>query len=294
MPIIKFACVLFIGSCLIIGGAPSSSKSQSSAVTPAPTQDEPNGELKVLAAGLHSAIQNTFVAVIRDAESYAQLKKLSPELPKLDAEFFQSRAVVAAFLGERNTGGYDVEITADGTGVRVTEKTPGKGMMVPQMITAPYKIVSVSAPGTSSVVVAYPASANSMQSYSVRSGEFTNGGGFVGEFEHYGLEGKVEVLRQGNLVTLNFVLKNAGETNQHLLFETVTGVTDKRGAFTISKMSAGALVSIPNGGLKAMGQFSNENTRLSLEFSSGASHFTDGYGGGGVIEAIVIRPPQKP
>ena len=294
MLITKFAWVSFIASCLIIGGTPSSSKSQSNVGTPVPTRDEPNSKVKVLAAGLHSTVQNTFVAVIRDAETYTQLRKLTPELPKLEAEFFQSRAVVAAFLGERNTGGYDLEITAEGTGVRVTEKTPGKGMMVPQMITAPYKIVSLSAPGTSSVVAFYPASANAMQSYSVRSGEFTNGGGFAGTIEHYGLEGKVEVMRHANLVTFNFFLKNAGETNEHLLFETVTGVTDKRGALTISKMNAGTLVSIPNGGLKAKGQFSNENTRFSLEFSPGSSQFVDGYGGGGAIEAIIIRPSQKP
>jgi hypothetical protein len=284
----------FIASCLIIGGTPSSSKSQSNVGKPVPTQGEPSGEMKVLAAGFHSAVQNTFVAVIRDAEAYAQLRKLSPELPKLEVEFFQSRAVVAAFLGERNTGGYDIEIAVDGTGVRVTEKMPGKGMMVPQVITAPYKIVSFRAPGTSPVLVLYPASTNAMQSYSVRSGEFTNGGGFAGKIEHYGLEGKVEVIRQNNLVTLNFFLKNAGETNEHLLFETVTGVADSHGALTIKKISAGTLVSIPNGGLEAKGQFSNENTRLSLEFNPGPSQFVDGYGGGGVIEAIIIRPPQKP
>jgi len=102
------------------------------------------------------------------------------------------------------------------------------------------------------------------------------------------------VIRQSNLVTLNFFLKNAGETNEHLLFQTVTGVADSRGALTIKKMSAGTLVSVPNGGLEAKGQFSNENTRLSLEFDPGASQIVDGYGGGGGIEAIIIRPPQKP
>lgn len=294
MLITKFVWIVFIASCLIIGGTPSSSKSGYSAVTPVPNQDEPNGELKVLAAGFHSAIKEAFVAVIRDAETYAQLRKLSPELPNLEVEFFESRAVVAAFLGERNTGGYDIEIAAERTGVRVTEKRPGKGVMVAQMITAPYKIVSLSAPGTSPVAVVSTFSADAMQSYSVRSGDFTNSGGFAGKMEHYGVEGKVEVMKQANLVTLNFFLKNAGETNEHLLFDSVTGVVDGSGAFTIRKMSAGTMVSIPNGGLEAKGQFSNENTRLSLELNPRSSQFADGYGGGGVIEAIIIRPAQKP
>ena len=295
---VKVIAGIALATFLISGGTSSACRSngvsQANKTMPQINDSNTTSDLKVIAEGVLCSITTPFVAVVRDADTYAQLRKLNPQLPKLEAEFFESRAVVAAFLGERNTGGYGLEITAERTGVRVTEKMPGKGMMVPQMITAPYKIVSLRAPGTSPVVVAYPASANASQSYSVRSGDFTAGGGFAGKSEHYGLEGKVEVMRLANLATLSFLLKNAGETNEHLLFETVTGVTDSQGALTIKKMSGGTLVGIPNGGLEAKGRFSNENTRLSLEFYPRPSQFADGYGGGGHIEGIIIRPSEKP
>src|SRR5437870_1507100 len=91
--------------------------------------------LKVLGEGFHSSITEPFVAVVRDSETYAALRRHDANLPNIDAEFFRSNVVIAAFLGERNTGGYGVEINRETNGdIRITEKTPGKGVMVPQMI----------------------------------------------------------------------------------------------------------------------------------------------------------------
>src|SRR5256885_9485503 len=79
------------------------------------------GDIKVLAEGFHSKITKPFVAVVRDAETYAALTRLDENLPKLDADFFKESVAVAAFLGERNTGGYSVEIRANGIALQVLE-----------------------------------------------------------------------------------------------------------------------------------------------------------------------------
>src|SRR5437667_9826276 len=42
-------------------------------------------EIKVLAEGFHSSINDAFIAVVRDGETYAALEKLAGSLPKLDA-----------------------------------------------------------------------------------------------------------------------------------------------------------------------------------------------------------------
>jgi hypothetical protein len=263
---------------------------------PQTAQGQPATDLKILVQGIQSRILHPFVAVIRDAQTYAELKKAEPHLPKLDEEFFESSVAVAAFLGERNTGGYSVEITRERGGILVTEKKPGKSAMVTEMITFPFELVSVPAPGTSPVAVAYPDNSNFVkESYHVTSGNFTNSGGLVERIERYGLEGRVDVLRERNLATFSFLLKNTGETNEHLLVESVTGQIGSDGAITIRKMSAWTLLSVPNGGLEAKGEFTKHDSRMLLNFNSRRSLAVDGYyGGGGSIEAIVIGSRPAP
>lgn len=260
------------------------------------TQKGSPSDLKTLAEGFHSSVTHPFVAVVRDSQTYDALLKLDANLPKLDSDFFQSRVVVAAFLGERNTGGYSVEISQEGTGgVRLVEKKPGKGMMVPQVITSPFKIAAFPLIGTTPVVVAFEKGWEArLQSYHVTSGKFINSGGFAGKVEEYALEGKVSVMREGGLATFSFRLKNGGETNEHLLIETATGIVESSGAITLNKLSAGTLVSNPNSGLQAKGGFGDRNRRLSLELNSLPSMIADGFSGAGNIEATIISPALKP
>ncbi|HEY0348439.1 MAG TPA: protease complex subunit PrcB family protein, partial [Pyrinomonadaceae bacterium] len=255
---LKFLTAVLFASCVFMNGTRmASDQSNSNVAMPQTVQGKTATDLKILAQGIHSRIQNAFVAVIRDAQTYAELRKAEPQLPKLDQEFFESSVAVAAFLGERNTGGYSVEITREGGGILVTEKKPGKSMMVTQMITFPFELVSVPAPGTSPIAVAYSDPNSVKQSYDVTNGNFTNSGGLVGRIEEYGVEGKVDVIREGNLATFSFFLKNTGETNEHLLLESVTGLIRSGGEITIRKMSAWTLVSVPNSGLEAKGEFTN-------------------------------------
>src|SRR5712664_4042100 len=82
--------------------------------TPAPTslaqrEGDPGtmgSDIKQLAAGNHCTVVESFVFVARDAQTYQALKTLKINVPDQDAGFFSSHAVIAAFLGQRRTGGF--------------------------------------------------------------------------------------------------------------------------------------------------------------------------------------------
>jgi hypothetical protein len=67
------------------------------------------------------------------------------ESPKVD---FQREMLVVAGMGERNTGGYGIEVVSwEARGgeliVTVRETSPGPGCMLPQIITTPVLIVAI-------------------------------------------------------------------------------------------------------------------------------------------------------
>jgi hypothetical protein len=257
--------------------------------TPAPVDEKEQtkqGELKVLAEGSHSAITNPFVAVVRDAHTYAALVKLDGNLPKLDADFFETNAVVAAFLGERNTGGYSVEIGRDASGIRVQEKKPGKDMMVTQVITAPFKIISVEGVSKSPVLLTLDdAWHTGMTPFRVNTGRFTMVGGIAGAREEFDLGGTIGVLRAANLATFHFRLIAPATTKRRALTEYATGIVSSDNNVRIGRMGADTLINPPSPGLAADGMFSDGGKKLQLNLISRPSMIADGYSGRGSFEA---------
>jgi len=247
-------------------------------------EDQHSGEVKVIAQGFHSAITEPFVAVIRDEATYAELTKLDSNLPKLNVDL-KTNIVIAAFLGQRNTGGYSVEITRPANGeIQVTEKAPGKDMMVPQVITAPFKIVSVPVEGNASVrISASDAFRQTAQLYRIDKGSFTISGGIAGRSETYSVEGKLQVTRLADLVSVGFAVVSTGTARERSLRDFATGVM-KDDAISITRMSRGSLVDPPTGDLRVTGKFL-EGNRLTLELTTGGAVVPDGFSGKGSIEA---------
>lgn len=250
------------------------------------------GEPKVLAEGFQSAIKNPFVALVRDPNTYAALTNLDGNLPKLDDEFFKTKVVVAAFLGERNTGGYTIEISRDAAGIRVMEKKPGKDMMVTQMITSPFKIVVVEGmsnqPGWLNLDDAWQ---SRMSPFHVTRARFTMSGGIAGTREEFSLGGTIGVLRAGNLATLQFRLIAPATKKRRALIEHATGVVGSDNNIKVGRMSADSFIDPPNPGLQADGMFSDGGKRLSLNLLSRPSMIADGYSGQGSIEAGLADKP---
>lgn len=258
-------------------------------------KDVARGEIVKLAEGYHSEVTSAFLVVARDPRVYGELRKLVPGLPNLLDDFFNGRAVVAAFMGERNTGGYSVEISSAPNGsIRVAANAPPKDAMVTQMITAPYKVVSV--PTQPSLVVeAEDVWQVSMRTYHIKSGGFSMSGGFAGRTETFDLAGDVRVLREGKLVTLLFDIKGSGAEKERVLREAATGVTEK-GKLEVSRLGTGTLIEIPHSDFSARGEFADKKNQLELELTSLPNMVSDGYGGRGTIaaEAQVTPTPAKP
>ena len=260
-----------------------------------PQTNQTPEELKILAEGFHSSITNPFVAVIRDEETYLALNNLDANLPKLETEFFKSNILIAAFLGQRNTGGYSVKIVGRTDGaISVKEVKPGKGMMLPQMITSPFKMVSFPVRPSSPVPLVLDAAWNSsVRNYSVTKGKFTMTGGIAGRSEDFRLVGHVALQREQGLISLSFILRNSAQNNKIMLADFTTGtVQDSRG-ITFSILSAGSLVSPPNNGLRGMGKLTNGDGKLSIDFVSLPTRIVDAFNGSGSIEAVRVVPTAK-
>jgi hypothetical protein len=249
--------------------------------------------LKVLASGFHSQLTSAFIAVARDAETYRALGSLDANLPKLEDGFFKTSVVVAAFLGQRNTGGYSVEITRAQNGeIRITEKRPRKDEFVPQVITSPFKVVALSIDEAMPILTSLDSAWQQKQLlYSVTSGRFTMSGGFAGRMEKFPLKGKVRVMRAGDLATFSFSLQGSSRRRHRSLIELATGIIKSGGAITIHKLGAGSLIDPPHSGLMAEGAFNQGGKRLSLKFNSLPSMIADGFSGEGSIEARTSRRP---
>lgn len=271
---------------LVTAGNATLSQDQPSTKGAATTRED----IKVLAQGSHAEVAKPFLAIAREPAVYAQLRKLVPSLPSLDAEFFKERLVVAAFLGDRNTAGYSVEIRRASNGtVWVAGYGPGKGSMVAQVITAPFKVVSVPRhpwSGLESEGVWQEAA----ERYYVKRGDFAFSGGFAGRREEFGLEGQIRVLREGTLATFLIDLKSTDSRKQRNLKDTATGIVAD-GRITIQEMDSGSLIEMPHGNLSASGRLSGNSNRLAMQFTSLTTMIiADGYGGGGSLEAEVAAP----
>lgn len=262
--------------------------------TPTPTVTPERGgeetvstEIKTLAEGQYGRVEEAFVAVARDAETYAALRGLVGELPDVKADFFDGNTVVAAFLGTRNTGGYGVTVTGSATeGIRLAEKKPQPGGFTTQALTAPFKVVSVPHVGhrTLPIEAGEPWS-RALRSYQVKSSDFTSGGGFAGRTETFRLEGTLGTLRHNNLVTFAFDLKSAGAQKERALRNLATGKLATDGGVRVGRLDAGTLVDQPNDGLRATGRFTANDANLSLTFEPHPTNISDGFGGSGKLEA---------
>lgn len=264
-----------------------------SSPTPQKVMDTTNSDIKLLAEGGHSEVASPFLVVVRDQQVYARLRKLATGLPELQEDFFKRQAVIAAFMGERNTGGYRVEITrsADDS-IHLAAMSPPGDAMVAQVITTPFKLVAV--PTNRSLALEADSHwQKAMRSYHTTSGQFSISGGFTGRMEQFALDGDIRVMREGKLVTFLFDLKSADAEKQRSLKESGTGLVEDD-SIVVSRIGAGSLIEIPHGDLSATGGFTDKKSKLALRFISLPTMIADGYGGGGSIEAQSDTPqPQK-
>lgn len=262
-----------------------------------PQKEAGAGDLKMLAQGQRSSVSNAFIAVARDAETYGALRKLVPALPEQDENFFKSNLVVAAFLGERSSGGYSVRMTRAGNGtIHVDETKPPKGSMTIQVITYPFAVAAVPVGEQESTAIEVGEAWRAMtRSYQVREGEFTMSGGIMGRSEKFAVQGSIGVLREANLVTLRFELQSRGGAKQRVLKDIASGVVQPDGRARLDNLGAGSFVDPPADALRVTGLFADNDNKLSLTFEPIPGQVADGFNGRGSLsaEASSTAPRKK-
>jgi hypothetical protein len=255
-----------------------------------------SNDLKTLAAGQHSPVSNAFIAVARDAETYGALRKLISNLPEQEQNFFNTHLVVAAFLGERRTGGYSVRFTrtTDGT-LRVDEAKPPKGSITAQVITYPFAVVAMPFRNPDSLMLETASAWQSVaRRYDVKSGEFTMSGGIMGRSERFGLRGSIAVLREANLATFILELQGNDRRKPRVLREVASGVVQSDGRVVLANISAGTLVEMPADLLRATVMLTENESKFSLSFESIPGRIADGFNGRGSLDAEAASPaPRK-
>ena len=254
-----------------------------------------SGDLQVLQEGRYTSFNQSFVALAREPQTYAALREMVNQLPELGADFFRSHAVVAAFLGQRRTGGYSVEITREADGqVQVGEKSPSRGVVVTQALTAPFKVAALPVAAGQSLQLTLDNSwQTAMRPYRVTTGEINISGGVAGRTERLPLEGEIRIMRAGKLATFVFAVKSEGQSPVHTLNEITTGIVETDGRISIPLLDADSLVERPHSALKATGQFTDNESKLSLAFTSLPSKISDGFSGAGKLDAVATAPPPR-
>lgn len=112
----------------------------------------PGGEqpLTEIARGQHSGQTEARSELVTDQATFERLWRLNPGRFGLPAIDFGAQSVIAAWLGQRPTGGYSIEVErvvrdGDTLHVELVEHAPGPGCMTTQALTQPFHIVAVPA-----------------------------------------------------------------------------------------------------------------------------------------------------
>jgi len=226
-----------------------------------------DGGLKVLASGVICKVVESYIFVARDVDSYQQLRGVIEGLPAESPEFFQSQAVVAAFLGQRMTGGFDVNIAAADGGLRILERTPPKGAMVNQLVTTPYRIVAFPLGVDASLKLTLDQTwRQRFRPYSV-SGTMRVGGGFAGIQQDWKLTGKLQIMRVLNLVTIFFEVEGQARETRRLQ-DVASGTADGSGGVILGYFNSASLTMAVQSPFQATGQFDSVEQSLALELQT--------------------------
>jgi hypothetical protein len=245
------------------------------------------GGVKMLAEGFYSPIESPFIFVARSPETYAQIQSFVENLPSASTMDFSKTAVVAAFAGTKNTGGYSVIIKKTTDKIAIDVSTPPKDAMVTQVLTTPYNVSLVPVEEEMPFPIEVSANwKNAVQNYNITAGEFEYSGGFAGEVNKFTVEGTIDVLSFGSYATIIFNLSGKGAQKARKLTETASG-SIKEGKINLVRLDAGSFSEGPKPPLKVSGTIAND--KLALAFEPLPTIIADGYEARGKIEAVKIK-----
>ena len=292
----KIRLIISLVVLLMLGAACGSNRSDVNAVkfpinrSAQIKDDEPSPvQSKVLAEGFNSSIKYPFVAVLRDVRTYDALSAEDSKLPKFDESFFKSNLIIAAFLGERPTGGSTIAIASEAGGFTIKEQKPEKNAMVSQMITRPFKLVAIAVrPGELVRIVLDDPWESEVKLYRV-GGWFKSSKGAADTVVDLQLSGTVLSLQTVGLVTFFFAVKETGQESRLArgLYGTFTGIIRNGREVRIRRMLTAGLIDQPYDGAQADGVLGQDRSELDLTFSSLTSPSSNGYRAKGNISGLL-------
>ena len=256
--------------------------------TPDEIVSSPNQtKLKTIAEGANSKIETPFVFVARSPETYTQMRSLAEDLPPASQFDFKKSAIVAAFAGTKNTGGYSVEIQKSGDKITVKSIAPPKGAMTTQALTAPYQIALIPVENEENLSLDIAENwQNAAQTYEVSSGEFEYSGGIIGLVKKFNVEGTIKILTLGDELTMIFNLSGRDAEKARKLDAAASGKI-KDGKIDVPRLDAGSFSESPKPPLKVSGTL--VNNKLNLTFEPLPTNIADGFQARGKIEVVKIR-----
>lgn len=299
---ILFGLLALLGSCVIAQrtitleelrnmGKKKESKTKrtggESAEVPPPTPKRvERRELEILASGQQSPVEEPFIYIARTREDLRTIGGMAGgiEFPK-DLDLTR-QAVVAAFAGLRNTGGYAVSIYRVGSVTHVDVKKPPKDAFVTQALTQPYAVAVVPLEEEASLELALADDfKNGLQTYRVTSGEFEFSGGLMGILKRFAPQGTISVMRHEGHATFLFDLEGTGEDSSRKLSEMASGAGGES-SVTLNRLEAGGFIDRPHPPLVVDVKF--RDGKLTMKFEPGKREYVvnDGYEGRGHLEAV--------
>lgn len=258
---------------------------------PQPTNDKTDsksdGNLKTLAEGFYSTIENPFVFVARSPETYSQLQSFVENLPAVSEIDFSKTAVVAAFAGTKSSGGYSVTTKKIANKIMIDVAAPPKDAMTTQALTTPFNVSLVPVEEAMPLLIELSANwKNAAQNFKITSGEFEYSGGFAGNSTKFSVEGTISILSFGDYATLIFNLSGKGAEKARKLREAASGSV-KKNQINLARLDAGSFSEGPKPPLKVSGTIAGG--KLALTFEPLPTIIADGYEVGGKIEALKTK-----
>ena len=261
-------------------------KKETTPCEPAPLKPGADN-LKIIAEGVYGKVEEVFLFVARSAESYKKLQGLVEDLPPASEINFDKTAVVAAFAGEKRTGGYSVAMEKSGEAVSIKVVEPAPDAITTDALTYPYQVALV--PVEEEMPLNLRLSENwtrAAQNFRVTRGEIAYSGGITGRGKSYPVEGTVGVLTRGDLATLIFNFSGKGAESGKKLNEIVSG-SFSSGKIEVNRLDVGDFSENPKPPVRVSGMFTGD--KLNLTFAPLPTEVRDGFMAEGKIEAVKVK-----
>lgn len=248
---------------------------------------------RVLAEGSDSNVEVPFVFVARDSATLQNLSRLVDGFSMDSKIDFQKQAVVAAFSGTKNTGGYSVLIKKKDGKVHVEDLAPVHGSIVTTVITKPYRVslIDIGEEETLDVVLSETNPKNrsvmswkkNMSEYKVTSGEFQFSGGFIGVEKKFAVKGTVSEMKYGDLKSFVFDLEPVGTQTGKKMTGIATAIQEGN-EWSIARFEPGAMIDSPHPPFVVSITATSAGYAMGFEPGKRPYVTNDGYSGSGKIE----------